>query len=471
VTMKRVIAYTMHETETALAMKHLANHAWAPGYIMGDADDLAIKRLRRKGLALEIIGNATDGRSPVLVEWPQEMRASTPVRTPALIRGVRRASAKGSDARAGDTTAVRPVNTDPGRAAESADYEVSVAGPLVRPWHDALLGAGAARIGERLVSSGRGQPTYLMRLTPTAATKVAALEFVTGVSAYEPPVPMPMPSPRVEPLPTPVAPRSAARDILIKGNRRPRTTGVTKANQDRVTKGASTESSAAPGATALTLYEVLLPDQTLRVGALKAIAAAGITVRNESERKVRVAVPPSHAILARLTREFRAQVSLYVKPRKHLDAAGELVGICHAGTRVFPFQGRGQVIGIADTGIDHMHPDLMNRILTKVGLGRIGQTDDPDGHGTHVAGIAVGTGAASRKKFQGAAPKAKLYFQSLLDAQGELGGLPFELSDLFQPAYNAGVRIHNNSWGTLHARATRSARTKLTSLWPHIRTC
>jgi len=37
--------------------------------------------------------------------------------------------------------------------------------------------------------------------------------------------------------------------------------------------------------------------------------------------------------------------------------------------------------------------------------------------------------------------------QSLLDARGQLGGLPFHLADLFEPPYNLGVRVHNNSWG------------------------
>jgi hypothetical protein len=41
-----------------------------------------------------------------------------------------------------------------------------------------------------------------------------------------------------------------------------------------------------------------------------------------------------------------------------------------------------------------------------------------------------------------------LFFQSLLDADGGLGGLPFDLGDLFAPAYAAGARIHNNSWGS-----------------------
>jgi hypothetical protein len=62
-------------------------------------------------------------------------------------------------------------------------------------------------------------------------------------------------------------------------------------------------------------------------------------------------------------------------------------------------------------------------------------------------------GSASNGTFAGVAPEAKLYFQSLLDATGGLGGLPVSLEDLFEPAYQAGARIHNNSWGAATASA------------------
>ena len=48
---------------------------------------------------------------------------------------------------------------------------------------------------------------------------------------------------------------------------------------------------------------------------------------------------------------------------------------------------------------------------------------------------------------RGAAPKAQLFFQSIMAADGTLGGLPRDLGQLFDQAYRAGVRIHNNSWG------------------------
>ena len=49
---------------------------------------------------------------------------------------------------------------------------------------------------------------------------------------------------------------------------------------------------------------------------------------------------------------------------------------------------------------------------------------------------------------QGTAPVARLIMQSLLDSGGGLGGIPDDLHDLFEPAFNDKARVHTNSWGT-----------------------
>ncbi|MGI9951453.1 S8 family serine peptidase [Moorellaceae bacterium AZ2] len=119
--------------------------------------------------------------------------------------------------------------------------------------------------------------------------------------------------------------------------------------------------------------------------------------------------------------------------------------------------GRGQIIGLADSGLDagrtdDIHPDLQATpggfpkvVMLKSWAGR-SVPDDPTGHGTHLAGIMVGSGAASGGKYRGIAPDAGLYFQALLDGRGNLS-VPQDLEDLFRPAYAAGVRVHVNGWG------------------------
>lgn len=143
----------------------------------------------------------------------------------------------------------------------------------------------------------------------------------------------------------------------------------------------------------------------------------------------------------------------FIQPELHNDKARLFLNMeSMAGDTVklnIPYQGEGQLVGVADTGLDVSHPDLRDRIHKVVALGRRGDPSDPNGHGTHVSGSIVGNGSASRGQIKGLAPKAKLFFQSVMDAEGYLGGLPLDLRDLFQEAYDEGVRIHNNSWGAM----------------------
>jgi serine protease AprX len=148
-----------------------------------------------------------------------------------------------------------------------------------------------------------------------------------------------------------------------------------------------------------------------------------------------------------------ADVEEYITPKLFNDAARQLLRIDNAPvppgltTTNIPQTGKGQIVGVADTGIDDTHPDLVNRLIGAVGLGRPGDHSDPNGHGTHVAGSVAGDGTASGGAIKGTAPAASVFFQSLLDARGGLGGLPLNLFDLFEEAYLKGARIHNNSWG------------------------
>lgn len=123
--------------------------------------------------------------------------------------------------------------------------------------------------------------------------------------------------------------------------------------------------------------------------------------------------------------------------------------------------GQGQVIAVADTGLDTGDPatlsaDFAGRIRQAYAWGRPDDWSDPQGHGTHVAGSAAGSGALSGAdpaagRYEGSkagvAPAADLVVQSLLDVEGGLGGLPDDLGLLLVQAYDAGARIHTNSWG------------------------
>ncbi|USG68412.1 S8 family serine peptidase [Brevibacillus ruminantium] len=113
------------------------------------------------------------------------------------------------------------------------------------------------------------------------------------------------------------------------------------------------------------------------------------------------------------------------------------------------YTGQGQIIGIADSGLDtgdeeNIHPDFIGQILRLYAIGREGDASDLEGHGTHVVASALGTGAASAGKYKGTASDAQLIFHSMSD---KWGGLVGEVRDILGQAYEGGARIHSDSWG------------------------
>ncbi len=134
--------------------------------------------------------------------------------------------------------------------------------------------------------------------------------------------------------------------------------------------------------------------------------------------------------------------------------------------------GADQIIGISDTGIDSgvndasMHDDLQGRIdkifswpvqpgsdILTSGTDD-GAADSYSGHGTHVAGSALGDGNRSAGAISGVAPQATLVFQALEQltiynngTRNGMTGIPFDFTKVLQEAYDEGVRIHSNSWG------------------------
>jgi serine protease AprX len=79
-------------------------------------------------------------------------------------------------------------------------------------------------------------------------------------------------------------------------------------------------------------------------------------------------------------------------------------------------EGEDVTIAILDTGIDNEHDDLQNVISEQDFTGE--GTDDNNGHGTHVASIAAGSGAESAGIYKGVAAKARLMDVKVLGASG-----------------------------------------------------
>jgi hypothetical protein len=278
-------------------------------------------------------------------------------------------------------------------------YLVSIGGPLLEDWRTALESAGAA-IVERASGSA-----YVVRMSDATMNAVLGLPFVTGMEHY--------------------------------GRER--------------SLSAAAPAAAAPGRPNRLLTWDLWLHRAADLPAVEAeLQARNLFINGSGGRKIRVSIPedaPAQNEVASL--EAVARMEVFVPPELHNDLARTLLGVSQGNPAPgLGLDGANQIVGVADTGIDQAHPDFAGRILAAEALGRFGDPTDPHGHGTHVAGSVLGDGSGSGGQFQGVAPAAQLFFQSLLDATGGLGGLPVNLADLFDPAYAAGARIHNNSWGS-----------------------
>ncbi len=118
--------------------------------------------------------------------------------------------------------------------------------------------------------------------------------------------------------------------------------------------------------------------------------------------------------------------------------------------------GEGEVIGILDSGLDTgtvetLHADVRGRVIEVSlinGCNGCSSPDDENGHGTHVAGSAVGNGTKSDGLYKGTAPQAKLLFTAMgMDSGGLSLSNPGQLQTTFNNAYTKDARIHSNSWG------------------------
>ena len=204
---------------------------------------------------------------------------------------------------------------------------------------------------------------------------------------------------------------------------------------------------------AIQTFDILLHNADQLPAFLEFLEQEHVLIAGAKEDKIRIYLVEGSALLSKITsHKLVKYIYEYIPPSLHNDLASQIIGINpvnNAASQNIYF-GEGETVGIADTGIDNDHPDLATQIKKAKSWGRVGVTSDPNGHGTHVAGSVAGNGTSSNGTLKGMAPKAKIFFQSLLNDQGKIT-LPLRLQDLYEEAYAEDVRIHNNSWGSSSA--------------------
>lgn len=126
-----------------------------------------------------------------------------------------------------------------------------------------------------------------------------------------------------------------------------------------------------------------------------------------------------------------------------LDASVPLIGVPQVWQN--DVTGRGIKVAIVDTGIDSNHPDFAGRIVQVKDFTGEGDVDK-NGHGTHVAGIVGGSGAASQGKYRGVAPECSFYIAKVLRGNGS--GTMSDVMSGVEWAVEQGAHVVNLSLGS-----------------------
>jgi serine protease AprX len=312
---------------------------------------------------------------------------------------------------AGRVTAARTA------AASSSNYIlVQTEGPLTEQQREQLAALGAS-VREYVPDN-----TYLCEYAPADLDGIRALDFVTWAGDYH-------------------------TSLKIASTLRPR---VSTSRAD----GSETDRASArkPRAVELVLHDGVDGQSEELRGRIAAAARHDPDDLQVSRGKVRLTVPEDRLDDLAEIDEVRAVVE--APQRQLFNAVARTILNVDAVVNGTSYDGDGEIVAVADTGFDRgsrtdVHPAFKGRVVRLYALGRPNKANDPDGHGTHVAGSVLGDGDSPTMggEIRGTAPGARLILQSTLDQNGDLGGIPIDLRDLFEPAYDDGARVHTNSWG------------------------
>jgi subtilisin family serine protease len=320
----------------------------------------------------------------------------------------------------GERPAIPPGLTIAGYAqGQRGYYLVQFRGPVEQAWKDAAAASGAELLDY--------VPDFAFkaRMNPAEAARVAQLPEVLAVEVFQPAFKI-----------SPNANRNSASPLRV-----------------RVENGADAGLAASE------------------------IAATGATILGREGQNLLVAADAAQIdAIARVLDV--AWIENFVLREKHNETgAGSIVGTAAANSS--GYDGSSQIAAVADTGLGggtatSAHPDIPSSRIVSIrnwpgsaggcfqSIQDDGAIDVDSGHGTHVAGSVLSDGGPAGEG-RGGAPAARLVFQATENYAIVAGicrslygytdgyyltGIPTDLRQLFQQAYNDGARIHANSWGS-----------------------
>ena len=381
---------------------------------------------------------------------------------------------------AGNTVAFddlpRAAAAEPAADTRTAYYLVALIGPPTPEWLAELAGLGVT------VQSTLDGNVLLAGMLPSVTDAVRAEPWVREVVEY--------------PAALKVAPE------LRDGGPRLSAAEVRAVEAGAAEAGAAEAGAAAPETVPDRQVEIAAFPQESTADIAAAIRDRGGLVISQAAHHVVAALPQS-AVLSIAGLPGVQSIYPHEFPTFSNDRATAVLGIpadhAFGGTTL---DGTGQIVHIADSGLDTgnpatVHADIRGRVIALTSLPADsladvahppfddGPADIHSGHGTHVTGSVLGNGAAAAASGaptvpSGAAPAAQVYFSAVeqtvtwktaaeLQAEGMqappgwpppavgLYGLPDDLATLFEPAYQAGARIHTNSWGASKNQYTTNA--------------
>jgi serine protease AprX len=321
---------------------------------------------------------------------------------------------------------------------ERGYFIVQFAGPILDAWKADVTATGAELLDYI------PEFAFKVRMNPAQAARIAQLDSVVWVGLFHPAY-------KLEP------------DVIRNGVR-PYTV--------RIERGA--DAAATSAMIAATGAQILQRDgATLTVGANSAQLDA----------------------IARVL-DVASVENLLIRKKNNEYGAGVIIGAGVANAH--GYDGSSQTVAVADTGLGTGTPDAFIDIPTSritnifnwpgaagscfASITNDGAVDVDSGHGTHTTTSILGAGGPSGEG-RGTAPAARLIFQAVENfatisslcrslygyANGYyLVGIPSDIRQLFQQAYDGGARVHSNSWGSDAAGAyTADSANADEFVWSH----